>query len=1355
MEDIDKVSEKGDDSDIDQDQEIDDVDDDQPNHDLLTLYKQGMIASLFGSFIPPPDVKSTLREYGHPEFSFDAYRRALKEVSMTAEIDQYLQVFLNLDEPLLEKIGTEQYKFPFCSNEWGEDDDDDDDDVVDDEDQAITLQIKERLAVIIEWIQEVSTQSYPLSHILAEEFTKQTLDPRSFDLQKPQPLPFLNTGGEEIDSQLTIPGLTTKVPIGIILQSLHLIPEYFNQAKLLLMAIIGNPLYKVVLCDEFLEYYKDLDADVDQDIENSYISCQMFELASIFVPFNTGYSKHNIILSILSLVKKYLEKRNSFNLDDSEEREAYDKYLTKLLDYHLLVRYFKNQQVTEYAFNNDVIINEYLKVLSDLQEIAPVRRQLTEALEFELPVLQSIVSPLKYITSILGYINSTNKQYFTFNNYLLPSNDIFNGVDTVSIHSPLNRLIGVLWMNMINASDYSQSAIKSLINNQQLISIFNLSILPIVLMSQSENRFWQKNLNIPDVATFQKWSFQPIDLFTLQYSSILLGPNYFLNVLISTFTSNYKSTKEYPHCLNDMLTLVIRVLQLRKSSMTSYEEVRYNVINSLIAKINTHSKIIATRKEFFLRLLDEELEKAIQEVSTPTATTETEKKLTLKSEYWDRYDYYYPYHLRITPESTLESYNEHIKSDNSTFPLPCKLDALHPNLLAVNQLFDEPLIYQIAFSTLLSFVHPSYQMKVKFESLSNFKDSEYFIPSPTNNQNELDQAANHILYLLSMAMRNFKESTMTTLHSDEVSNIRSTFKSYLLNDNSNNNQQMEKPISILNIVQPYQVIVDSTSNTIKPISIFDLVTDLFETIDSKNKFAGKKNLICNLLISVNEFDSSVNQYFTNRKMSIDEVVNIETEKEERIKKEESLKRQMMIKEKMMQQQLQFLQNNEQLDNEESNNNDTESDNIVCVSCKSSRNSSSDPLCAIGHFEGMGVTSTSKRQTFIKHYDRIGPDIEKEFSTLGGVMLAKELKDQNHHELLYLFQQNFPINIRICDHYIHQSCFESFSSIGTLFKCPLCNRVSSFILPTDNQSRNEYVQKIGLQQIVDFDITYDQVPKIEDQVVQKFLWKYPLVLIEIIEMTTRQLCYLNTDTDKPYYVFSEVEFQKRLKALRLFYFNIMTFVELENTEAFDPWSDSNAEYDPFILATYSHYLNNNNNNDDSSDLNILIRKAYERLIFYAYGSAIDRYIIEEPDKQKREESYEYILEKEILVTHLQSLHFLLFATGDTGIYQIPRALYFPCARSCSKFPKGVCLHCSRVVCYENCCDNELVNHNVDCQHGLALLMSVVEPQLSVNTNSGMKGKINIYFNKFGEASSKVKDNLTLNKAALKKLYFEPS
>ncbi|EFA85307.1 zinc finger-containing protein [Heterostelium album PN500] len=1521
---------------------------------FINSYQYFLGALLGNSAVTTP--KLGVPEYGADEFTFGAYTEALKKITSKSDISSLIQEFLNIKESLLELVGTELYKFPYCKYEWdnggvyvrclnceenalgcicvdcfkkGEHTDHEiiienssqggccdcgnpdiwktsgfcSDHFLHDkptyppkllepevrkrlhlfvrflidftlseiqaqEDITISesekMDKKERLAVIIQWIEEVSTQSYPLSHILSEEFTLQTLDATCFDLHKPQPLPFQTTGDTELDTKL-MPPISSKSPILILLQYIKLRPLFLSQVKVLFLSLMGNPLFKIVMCDEFLKYYSKLEPNIAAiSVGLSYLTCQMYEVPSIVVPFATGYSKSNIIITILTQIQSCFEHRFTYDLSNRSERLSFEEFMSKFTDSQYLTRYFRHQQVTEYAYNNDFIINKFLSLLGDIQGFIPITRALDVALPFELPIMGSSISiesdmldalnkffeklkqlklnPTKYISLILDHMNFSNKKYFTFNNYELPSNDIFNGVDTVSIHSPLNRLIGILILSMINGSDYNQSEIKSLINNKQLLSIVSESLLPIVLVSQFQNRYWQKNLNVEEFKSFHLWSFLQNDLFNIQYSSILLGPNYFLNVLISTFTSNYKSTKEYPHCLNDLLTLVIRVLQFRKSSMHSYEEVRYSIIQSLFDSVEYHSKLVINRRDFYSRHLESDVEKAIQEVSTVSGAS---KKHSLKPEYFDRYDYYYPYHLRSTPESTLEKYHEYQKSEYSTFPLPCKLDALHPNLSAVNQLFDEPLIYQIAFSTLLSFVHPSYQMKVKFESLSNFKDSEYFIPSPTNNQSELDQAANHILYLLSMAMRNFKESTMNTLRYDEVSNIRSTFKSYLLNENNNNNQQMEKPISILNIVQPYQVIVDSTSNTIKPISIFDLVTDLFEIIECKHKFISKKNLICNLLISVNEFDSSVNQYFTNRKMSIDEVINIETEKEERIKKEESLKRQMMIKEKMMQQQLQFLQNNDQFDNEESSNADTEANAIVCLSCKSSRNSSSDPLCAIGGVEGSHTGSLSKRQTILKHYPAVPLEVEKEYTDTGAIYYTSTTDPQNVDEKLFLSQLGYPLNVRCCDHYVHKSCIDSFVTPGTFFKCPLCNRVSCILLPIDNQSRNKDIQKDCMEIIIVCDTVFRSEPDITEKHVQQFLWKYPLTLIESIEVTSRLIDYYNEEYDVPYYVFSETEFQRRLKTLRLLYFNIKTFVDLENTGPFDLWGDSSADYDPFILATYNHYLNNN----DSSDSKLQIRKAYERLIFIVFSNAIKRLItpsgrmtdkqgddwykgnmesfikfIEDSDGDQKEtyakvantldEALTPFLRKSLLFKHcvttnfekplnidqhqvpitletFSSVEFLLKSLELPNWREVlPNFLYQD--KNFSKFkyhflsfslppvtpkfidlpqkyvdffvkhvestvnantPKGICLFCGNSVKYDKEKETAMVLHTTICSHGIGLYLHVTESTLTVH--SSIENKIveqsNLYFNKFGEASTRIKDNLELRKSFLKQLY----
>ncbi|EFA80269.1 hypothetical protein PPL_07095 [Heterostelium album PN500] len=1343
------------------------------------------------------DEISRLKEYGHPEFTFQSYRNALSSsVETTKDINLMVQRFANLSDPLIKLFGKDKFKFPFCQH-------------------AAAVTESEQLAS--------------------------------------------GVGGVSSENLLSIP---EDSPITTILKEILQKPEILNLVKTVIVTMMGNRLFKIVFCDEYLKFYPDLSLQSDRDamVIISSISCQMFEIPSIIIPFCTGYSTKNILSEILSVFKTLLKDKEHYDFDVPSQRTIFDQQLLAHQDFFYISSYFKHAKITDYVYKNDDIINQLLLILDEIQEITPIRRILDKPLEYELPIINSVVSmETQSMQGIGTFLQSLNKSK---RNYLLPSNDLFHAIDTVSIHCPLNRIFGIFVLNALNSGvDYSLPAIKSMVNLEQLLYIANEAILPNILMAQHRNGFWEKNMNINDVKSYYSWSLMWVDLFTIQYCSILLGPNYFLNFLISSFTSNFKYSDEYPFCLQDLLRFLISILQLRVSPKYSPEDARYHIIQGLTTNNNTHALLSNVRRELYY---SDFVEDVIQEVSEPT----NDKKLQLKQQYWDRYDYYYPYHYCVGDSLTfmsLQTYHAHLKKIKypieDSFPLPSVVEPLHANLEAVNDIYDEPLLYHLAFCTLLAFVHPNCRLQTQFP-LSDFINSDKFIPK--EDETQLDDSVNHILYLMVMAMRHFKAKTFSSFSPEEQDSLRQSIKCYLSHGSFDNMVKTKKSISLLNILRPYEirkVICDDNGNPTSlaypSMNILDLVTDLFETIDTDNRYVEKKNLISNLLIMINEFDENLSQYFSDRKMSIEEIINKQNENEAKVKKEEALQRQKAIREKMMQQQLQFLKSNKSMleDYEDDDDNQlADSDNnLICVACKEGARPGSDPLCAIGRCEGFGIKSTSDRQTIQHYYEKsISSDVDQELSSIGGSFIVNQIENLKVDEILKLFQTSIPINIRCCDHLIHKSCLENFVNgwIGGGYPCPLCNRTANLLLAIDNKSTSETTISSGMiLPLLSTDTTYHNSPTdLNQSSVQQFLWKYPLTNIETLEITSRSNKNFNDD-GQPYFVYNETDFQKRLKTLRLVYFNIMSSAAREtNDSSIDLFQGRYINYDPFILATFSYYLNRD------SDPKIHIKRAYERLIFFVFGNFIDR-IVDYASSSSKSTLNNYTKYMQMLVSHLtentlpsdpsdqETLRKLmrtieravkpfirkaflfdhcLSTSFDTPIvtrnehspvtlqtfsdidyllqeldlpswkdallnpiYQekdytsllirntvgfclpskLPKFIKLPddfvyflvenisksCVGECNQLPKGVCIHCGTVVCYNDCCRNELLAHNHRCQHGLGLFLDVCNPVLSVYCANTESDKIDIYFDKFGEPSAKAKPGLKLNMAALRDLY----
>ncbi|GAM26102.1 hypothetical protein SAMD00019534_092770 [Acytostelium subglobosum LB1] len=1262
------------------------------------------------------DLIDKLQPLGHADFTFESYRNVLCHEFTSDDLDLIAKKFASLDRPLLQLVGRDKYKFPFCQQEWSQNTwffrckdcavtdtscvcmecfkngchiHEGHSYMPEESNQggccdcgnpdswkssgfctnhflpnntihpsslldphlkkclhlilrlitqhmidliklpALSQQQIVQLQSITAWLENLSRESYPMSSILSEEFAQRSLDPTTFDLHNPVPLPY--TTQEEGESKESfLPSAYADSPARICLQEILLKPGILNYIKTLFFVLIGNRSYKMAFCNEFLDYYPELSFQDDEEelAIVASIACQMFEIPSIIIPFCTGYTRKNLLSEIISVYKTLLQDKENYDFDDPTQRELFNQQLHLHQEFYYTTAYFKHVPICEYIYNNDHLILEMFSILDDIQEFVPFKRLLVEPLPFELPIIGNVVSmeiqayqgmsnlfqtlhannksTLKYVSLILKNVKPGNNN-FTHNGFVLPSSDIFHAIDSVSLHYPLNRVFGIFALHALHhAKDYSLAGMRSLITMEQLLYIANGAIKPSVLLSQYKCSLWEKNMNIGEYQSYYTWSLMWIDLFTVQYASILMGSEYFINFLISSFTSNFKQTNDNPSALAELLRYIIIILQLRVTPKFSQEEARYHIVQGLIGKYNTHSLLSSFRREFTFINIDD----TIEEVAQPQNNT---NKLTLKQKYWDRFDYYYPYHYGNGDGPTdlsLNSYHENLKRNKypiDSFPLPAVLEPLHANLAGVNDLFDEPMLYHLGFSVLLRFIHPDLRNK------TDFPLATYLTTSLVQSAVDLEAPMNHVLYMLVMALRHFKQSFDSMPERDQAA-IHERIDLWINKGEFKElDQASKKNISILNMLRPYSVVDANDHNmTLRRINLLDLVSDLLQTIDKEGLHLDKKGLVTKLLILINEFDPNLSKYFHNRRLGIEDIANKQIEKEAQIKKEEALQRQKAIQERMMQQQQQFMKSNRMLYEDDDDEDEDDGDSSpskktqdTCVACKSGNTSLDNPLCAIGQVEGYGIMATAKKRT-IEHYMVASPGkpvkneyaLSRDLQSIGRYFLSESYSSMSPAKVMVLFDQGFSMNVRCCDHLVHRKCLDNFvTDWSDGCRCPLCNRTSNILLAIDTVSKTEEVLEQLFLTMLSRDISVRNSPTVLDAGARLYIWKFPLSNIETLELVSRQTT-LYSDDDTPYHVLSETDFQKRLKTLKLLFFNTMS-IELHPNprQQHNLFETESSKSDPFVLATYSYFL------DRKQDPQQLMRKAYDRLIFLVFVNYI--------------------------------------------------------------------------------------------------------------------------------------------------------
>eukprot|EP01133_Synstelium_polycarpum_P005890 gene5890-6814_t len=1374
-----------------------------------------------------------LPPFGDEDFKFSIYSEALQHVTSEEILDNVVRRFVSLKKPLDEVIGKDVYKFPFCQHghsfmpeessqggccdcgnpdSWKPSGFCKDHFLTDrpihpssllDEPLKRKLHLIMRLItnhilaliqkhsegqdlkhikLFIDWLERISRHSYPGSHIISEEFSLQTLNPAAFNLHEPASLPYTSAEyGKAVDFESFLKPAFTKSAVRLILEQGISKLSILNATKTLLITLMGNRLFKIQFCEEFLRFYPDYSLSKDPEVGPiiSSLNCQMFEIPSIIIPFSTGYSSKNILVEVINVFKKLIMEKSEYDLDDYTERAAYDKLIQGHQDFYYVVNYFKHVKISEYVYKTDSIIENQISILYEIQDMAPISRELHQAMAYELPIIGNIIS-----------IETQN--IAAFSNFLQTLHKL-----NLSIHQPLGRIFGIFAINALyHAPDYSVAAIKSKVNMEALLYLANGIILPNVLLTQHKNLFWEKNLNINDFKSYYTWSLMWIDLFTAQYISVLIGPNYFLNLVISSFTSNFKYIENNPFVLPDLLKFIIQILQLRVSPKYSYQEARYHIIQGLIAKNKTHSALMSLRREFYSV---DFIEEAIEEVSELK-----DKKLCLKPHLWDRFDYYYPYHYcegDLLANASLNNYHEYLKTNKfpvpDAYPLPTVLEPLHPNLAAVNDLLDEPLLFDLCFTVLLPFVYNNnkaiaaaqpykeYSLDTKFP-LSDFINSPNFIPtsSDTVHTHLLDASANHVFYLMVMAIRTFVQTTFPTLAVFDQQAIRRSINSFFTEGNFTQLESSRKRnVSILCLLRPYRVRVASVDEqgltsdvSHRSMNLLDLVSDFLAKMDTQNVHIEKKDLITTLLFTLNAFDEHFSTYFESRNLNIEDIINKQNEKEAKLKKEEALMHQRAIREKMMLQQQQFMRSNSLLMDLDDDDDDDYEDELdveehpTCVACKTSSRTVDNPLCAIGQVEGVGIRSSAMRQTIEEHIHKLPETLaviaSAEFDEVGSSFLVDSVDASvSPAALMRLFYECSSMNVRSCEHLIHRSCLQNFvgenASLTDSFKCPLCNRPSNLALAIDNVSATPQVLNPLFLSMMELDVTCHNEPTSFEL---SYIWRYSISNIETLEIQARSNTHYNNGV--PYYVLSETDFQRRLKTLRLLYFNTIALSNLPKENA-DPASPgvilpiSNVDlfqddpeystFDPFMLASFQYYLNHHLNASD------LIKRAYERMIFLSlasfenrqYDPSITLQTFSDIQHLRTTLGLRSVLECLKSPEYKEIGNFALLVNQKLIPYLppvIPKFIEIP-----EIFINFLVEHIQKTYPNDHCCPYEILTHIHSCQGGIGIFLGVCNPTVTIYHNETLVGAANIYFDKFNEPSSKPKSGLQLNSSALRDLY----
>ncbi|KAF2075587.1 hypothetical protein CYY_003092 [Polysphondylium violaceum] len=1105
------------------------------------------------------------------------------------------------------------------------------------------------------WLDNLARGSYPVLHIITEEISNRLLDPNSFELYNIITLPYSDIISYPQKNNVTL----------IILSLIAKCPKILAIFRPLIITLLGNKLYKISFCEEFLKLYHELALSKDSGVRTliSAISCQMFELPSIAIPFTTGYSKQNLVLILSNVNKLLIKKKETFDLNTIQGRKGFDSILSSNQDFSYISNIFKQQKNTQYIYENDHIIKSILEILNEIQYLTPFKRMLDKAMEFELPVISCLVSiecqsfntfenlfqslhhklslntTQKYVSILLNGIPlaSPNQQFHNWDGFELPNCNIMNAREQISMHMPRNRVLGVFFANIVyDSPDYSLDFIKSAIDRETVLLLASKSMIPSVLMGQYQCKLWERNPNIFEFSSYYTWSLYSIDLFLVQYLSMLLGPKQFIYLCLSAFSSNFTRTSQHRMMFSQFLKYLIIIVQYRQSSKYSIKEARYHIIQALASgNASTHSKLQDCRKEFFAF----DVEQAIKEVSQ---LKKTDEKLCLKSEYWDRFDVYYPflfYDVNQTLSQSLNNYYDHLKQNNhpihESYPLPCKTEPLHPNLEPVLDLLSEPLLYEIFSCIISSFISlPNVNGGIdndKYE-LWNDDDTDFiefvkdeinfhldYMKEETTEQpyydcytpyQYFDTLLNHILYTVVMALRSFMETKFSNLDQETISKLNQCFDFYYQdNDSTQKNRKQDVDELVLSLglnyndnpllclLKPFTFRINNDQSKIRSLNLLDLIILFSTRMDREQIFSEKKNLTNQLFIYIHQIgNTTLEKYLLSHQVDIKAYVSQKDQLEAQARKKKVMEKQAEIQEKMRLQQQQFLLLNDLSDSDDdeidsnSNNNDNKSNTKdhekICVACK--LNNSSSPLCAIGFINHNAIQKFSYRESVDKFIKTHSIDISRNLELYDQLFRTQVWENLDLASLLGTIQSGSGTYAQCCGHYIHKSCLSNFSpNYKAGYRCPLCNRISNIaILIQDFDKIDQDTSKNLVHTLFESDWTYQTTPIIQtDPKTLAYLWKFIISNIQVLEVSSRSnSIYLDQDNNsnnnnrENQFIYTETEFKRHLDTLGLLYSNIAEITKsidkslYQITDLFNDYLELRLYIDPFILLCIYHFIN---------------------------------------------------------------------------------------------------------------------------------------------------------------------------------------
>ncbi|KAF2075747.1 hypothetical protein CYY_002929 [Polysphondylium violaceum] len=1328
------------------------------------------------------------------------------------------------------------------------------------------IQVLETIKNIFQWFEKVSKQSYSILYIIAQEFSGRSLKENSFEIYKPIDLPFLDM----------VPYNFNENAIYKLLLESKKFPQIIDYFMPLAFTFFGNKIFKIIFLEELLKFFKDFSLDQKLSSQKRSLVEQLIPLQSISFPFINGQSKQNIFIVIFNTYTTIFKKVAMINLKIPSQRSSLNLILDDIVEFRFFPELFKKEQIVNQIYENDEIIRSFLQTVNEIQFMDTFTRSIDKADENTLPSLLGILSiegeiklafgnlfktlhkykfntTEKYFDLIVrGFqISSPNQGYHFCDGLELPNCNILKGIEPLSLYTLRYGIVHVFFSKIVFGSpDFSFNYLNSNFDRKTMILLTSKAIIRSVYVSQYESNLWKRNG--VDIYAQYIWLNLELELFFIQLMTILLGPKTIITLCLSSFSSNFQHDPQYKNMLPHFLRFLIFVLQYRHHIQIDSDSQKYHLIQHLASGPKTYTQLKDCRPEYWEGISEDSIDLVAH-------FKESDKKYHLKPTMWERYDPYYPfYYEKESKSKSMENFWEHLKQKNhisqESYPLPCKIDTLHDNMKQVLSLLQEPLLYEMFSCNISSLISlPTVKGKtVKYRinsdsELIKFVQNEidYQVNCLESENNEpyydfqsgnqyLDSLLNHSLYTIVMALKLFIETNFKTMDKQTISKIHRCLDFYFkdTNRNTGKKQEFDSFLSEMNVsytmnpilclLKPFTFIVDDGVENDKSefvvFNLIDLVIMMSVKMENENHCKDKKDLFHQFYSFLNQINNTTLENHLLSSINLKSFLSDKDLLEAQERKKKALQKQTEIKEKIRLQQ-QSISLDKYLSYEEESfdpiSPDNNTDGQVCVVCKLH---SPVPLCEIGYVSNSAVKRLSIRETKSQFKDP-GHYLEAVGDEL--LFYQNTWHDFNLYSIFYIIQFGCSTFAQCCGHVIHKSCLEqlhpSVLKQNECFYCPMCKRVSNFILSTKVEKMDsDFANSLAMTFLLHDLTNVDPPPKNKD-IYKCLLWKYIISNIENLELLTRpNHNYLEGlekqssfgDYQNPM-IFSETEFKRHLKTLHLIYVNIMAITSKIDPTFFE--LDKNMDFftsrDPFVLLCIRHFLYPHKDLMTEtlpacfklmvSDVRSFQYGSTQKNISYSHPlkgkESIDSYLkpfirkaflfIHYCIKSQESIGLEFFNNIDLLKTKLGlssplsldlkfiPIPFERLFLNNFFITHLPTFTYLPSkhielalnnlnkplpTKKCRDNDKGFCLFCSTLVCLnDECCPQQNLIHSFGCALQ-SVTVKVCTPQTNVIKETPYKHQYiyDVYFDKHKQAGGlRSTSDFRLNESILRRLYVD--